>query len=315
MKKIALFSWLILLTIVISGCAGPQIVNDKKNDNKNVEAGNDCEIGKEYKRDAVKPVLCKCPSGYEFKIVSMGWGACPKAGMSDCPVATVKCVAVARENQNTNDVIAEEPKVQPEEIHYLKFGKWQDESSGPGLLSGKEDQSVFNNKDILLMNSMDGGNYYMEKSYYISAADLKADFNYNLIWSWQQTEIARPYGAVYFSIAFYSSDGHTTRQTDANNLLGHYHYMRHTGDFEQYNCPRMYKESTLGPKQFICHDEPGTLFEWQTKTVNLKELLDTDLSGVDKTKIKTVKIRITSYNNAGAGAVTEWADFKLIRAE
>lgn len=220
-------------------------------------------------------------------------------------------------NQNVNSAPIEadkEPKVQ-EEVKYLKFGKWQDESSGPGLLSGKENRTVFNDKDVLVMNSLEDSNYYMEKSYYIKVADLNPDLDYNLTWSWQQPEITSPYGAVYFDIFFSGSLETTIRQTDNDNLLGYYHLMRHTGDFDQYNCDRIYKESTLSAKQIICHGETGTMFEWMTKTINLKDLLATDLSGVDKAKIKNIKIRITSYNNAGTGAVAEWADFKLIRAE
>lgn len=51
-----------------------------------------CEIGKEYEHNDVNPVTCKCPEGYEFETVSMGWGPCPREGMSDCPASVLKCV-------------------------------------------------------------------------------------------------------------------------------------------------------------------------------------------------------------------------------
>jgi uncharacterized protein YbdZ (MbtH family) len=51
-----------------------------------------CEIGKEYRSTAVSLVSCKCPKGYEFKVISMGWGPCPKPGMQDCPASILKCV-------------------------------------------------------------------------------------------------------------------------------------------------------------------------------------------------------------------------------
>lgn len=51
-----------------------------------------CEIGKEYKHTAVSPVTCKCPQGYGFETVSIGWGPCPAAGMTDCPATVLKCV-------------------------------------------------------------------------------------------------------------------------------------------------------------------------------------------------------------------------------
>lgn len=51
-----------------------------------------CEADKEYQHTAVKPIECQCPQGYEFKVIEMGWGPCPEAGMSDCPASTVKCV-------------------------------------------------------------------------------------------------------------------------------------------------------------------------------------------------------------------------------
>jgi hypothetical protein len=51
-----------------------------------------CEIGKEYKHTALTPVRCRCPEGYKFKVISMGWGPCPKPDMRDCPASKVKCV-------------------------------------------------------------------------------------------------------------------------------------------------------------------------------------------------------------------------------
>lgn len=51
-----------------------------------------CDIGKEYENIATNPVSCHCPDGYEFKVMSMGWGSCPNEGMRDCPVSVLKCV-------------------------------------------------------------------------------------------------------------------------------------------------------------------------------------------------------------------------------
>ena len=50
-----------------------------------------CEAGKEYKHNAVTPLDCACPDGYEFETVSMGWGPCP-AGLRDCSASVLKCV-------------------------------------------------------------------------------------------------------------------------------------------------------------------------------------------------------------------------------
>lgn len=70
---------LISILVLIVGCS-KQITNEF------------CEIGKEYEHNAVNPVTCKCPDGYEFETVSMGWGPCPQEGMSDCPASVLKCV-------------------------------------------------------------------------------------------------------------------------------------------------------------------------------------------------------------------------------
>lgn len=51
-----------------------------------------CKIGKEYENTAVNPVKCKCPEGYKFETLSMGWGPCPQPGMRDCPSSILKCV-------------------------------------------------------------------------------------------------------------------------------------------------------------------------------------------------------------------------------
>ncbi len=65
----------------------------KKNPLKNETISKEfCEIGKEYEHNAVNPITCKCPDSYEFETVSMGWGPCPREGMSDCPASILKCV-------------------------------------------------------------------------------------------------------------------------------------------------------------------------------------------------------------------------------
>ncbi len=51
-----------------------------------------CETDREYKNTAVESIKCQCPTGYEFKVVEMGWGPCPEAGMNDCPMSIQKCV-------------------------------------------------------------------------------------------------------------------------------------------------------------------------------------------------------------------------------
>lgn len=51
-----------------------------------------CEIGQEYENTTVNPVKCKCPEGYKFETLSMGWGPCPQPGMRDCPSSVLKCV-------------------------------------------------------------------------------------------------------------------------------------------------------------------------------------------------------------------------------
>ncbi len=51
-----------------------------------------CEIGKKYRNNAVDPVECECPKGYEFETVSTGPGPCPEPGMTDCPETELRCV-------------------------------------------------------------------------------------------------------------------------------------------------------------------------------------------------------------------------------
>jgi len=51
-----------------------------------------CEIGKKYTNNAVNPIECECPEGFEFETVETGWGPCPKEGMTDCPETKLKCV-------------------------------------------------------------------------------------------------------------------------------------------------------------------------------------------------------------------------------
>ena len=53
---------------------------------------NICAVNKEYKHTAVNPINCTCPEGYEFKIISRGWGPCPEEGMTDCSMSIMKCV-------------------------------------------------------------------------------------------------------------------------------------------------------------------------------------------------------------------------------
>ncbi|GEM_PF-6660000 len=64
-----------------------------------------CEIGKIYDNTAVNPVSCSCPAGYQFETVEIGWGPCPRAGMSDCPATKSKCIAKISLPINTNESI------------------------------------------------------------------------------------------------------------------------------------------------------------------------------------------------------------------
>jgi len=57
-------------------------------------ASSICEPGEEYRNTAVEPVKCKCPEGYEFKVLAMSWGPCPREGMHDCPASVLKCVSI-----------------------------------------------------------------------------------------------------------------------------------------------------------------------------------------------------------------------------
>ena len=95
MKKIYILTRLILITVLISGCA-QQILDKEKPAEKNETVSQEfCEVGKEYGHNAVNPVTCKCPEGYEFETVSMGWGPCPP-GLGDCPASVLKCVKKIR---------------------------------------------------------------------------------------------------------------------------------------------------------------------------------------------------------------------------
>lgn len=51
-----------------------------------------CEIGKKYEHTAISKITCECPENYEFKTISMGWGPCPREGMSGCPASVLECV-------------------------------------------------------------------------------------------------------------------------------------------------------------------------------------------------------------------------------
>lgn len=74
----------LLSLFFFSGCS--QDINNFQNKE------NICEINKEYKHTAVNPINCTCPEGYDFEIISGGWGPCPGENMTDCPMSIMKCV-------------------------------------------------------------------------------------------------------------------------------------------------------------------------------------------------------------------------------
>lgn len=92
MKNIYISIVLMLVIILISGYVQQTNKEEKPNQNNETISQELCEIGKEYEHNAVTPISCKCPDGYEFETISMGWGPCPREGMSDCPASVIKCV-------------------------------------------------------------------------------------------------------------------------------------------------------------------------------------------------------------------------------
>ncbi len=191
------------------------------------------------------------------------------------------------------------------------FTKWHDESSGPGLDSGlAETYYDGTGKKVIKLNSMKGGNYYMEKSYYLTV-DNSSDLNNIVSWDWKQDSIDSPYGYVGVYIQFMNAQKFTNRSTESSYVLGTYDLFRHTGDFYKYSCDNRYAESTLGPSKYNCNEEIGAKDSWQNVQLNLQNILNNKLYGVAKDQIKAVKIKIVSYNNAGSGAVAYWRDFQI----
>lgn len=93
MKKIpTLLLILGSLTLLLLGC----LPSGDKTNPPSIEESEPptafCKLDQVYERNAVTPVPCQCPEGYEFKVIRMGWGPCPQEGMSDCAAADVKCV-------------------------------------------------------------------------------------------------------------------------------------------------------------------------------------------------------------------------------
>ena len=95
MKKIYLLAGLLFATIMMSACT-QQVTEEKEPTEEDTTITQDiCEIGVEYKHNAVNKVTCTCPKGYGFETVSMWWGPCPREGMSGCPASVLKCVKIS----------------------------------------------------------------------------------------------------------------------------------------------------------------------------------------------------------------------------
>jgi len=62
-----------------------------------------CDLNKEYENTAIKSVGCVCPNGYNFEVIEMYWGTCPKEGMSDCQASKLKCVESSSLETDTAD--------------------------------------------------------------------------------------------------------------------------------------------------------------------------------------------------------------------
>jgi hypothetical protein len=188
---------------------------------------------------------------------------------------------------------------------------WLDESSGPGLASGVVsfvDDSP--QTSALELNSLAGSNYYMEYAQYIPVSSL-SDLSMTLSWKWKQNSIGATWGIAEVWLFFNktSASTHYGRQGDASTTIGGILYAHQTGSF--YTCSASF--SFLAGNQSYCSLPTGASFPWETQTLDLKSLLDASLTGVDQSQIQSVKVLITSYNNAGEGADALWDDISLKR--
>lgn len=78
-----------------------------------------CQLERDYENSPTNPITCKCPSDYEFKTISIGWGKCPKLGQRDCPVAKVRCEKIESKQINTEEAAIETVKNKYPEVQSI----------------------------------------------------------------------------------------------------------------------------------------------------------------------------------------------------
>lgn len=91
MEKRALI-FIIIIIILVAGISAYFYYQSNFNKDDGDLSKKICEIGKEYDHNAVNPIDCQCPEGYEFETTEMGIGPCPQPGMTGCPDSVLKCV-------------------------------------------------------------------------------------------------------------------------------------------------------------------------------------------------------------------------------
>jgi len=169
---------------------------------------------------------------------------------------------------------------------------WNDVSSGPGVSNGVVEVQGLDT--ALLMDSLNGSNYYLDLYRDVDAEDCLSGSS--LSWYWAIDNIESPYGLACVFVEFFSAAG---------NHLGTYTVRRHTGSFPAYSRTQFVSNwiNENPGKALKVDDATGSSFSAHYFSVTFGSAFFSsfDVLTINPDQVATLRIWLRSYNNAGSG--------------
>jgi hypothetical protein len=184
---------------------------------------------------------------------------------------------------------------------------WSNEDSGPGVASAVEEIiDIDGRTNVLHLDSRAGSNYYLFRSQYIDLTDCGIR-DRTIAWDWKLATIESAYGLAGVYLELFDYNGIRLAMVAVR---------RHTGQFGPYECTSVVDEHVqLYPDEgFLCFQQTNSTFGWEQSSISFTQDLADAMYGtpVDLDQVAVLKIRLQSYNNAGAGVDACFDDIHLV---
>jgi len=180
---------------------------------------------------------------------------------------------------------------------------WTDFGNGPGLAGAvTEVADYMGYKNAVRLLSLDNKNYRNEWIQSVNISDPD-DLLLYLDFDWRQAVITPEHGQVLVSVIYSDTTNFVIRKEFQSYVVGTFEMQRNASDF--------YNSCVVNDVKYCYAEEIGLEFPWERRSMDLAWALNNYLTGVDRNAVKTARVVITSYNNAGTGCDAYWDNIRL----